>query len=85
MSGKDVNVTQGEFKVLETLAKRPKKAFTRDEILNIAFGNSYDVFDRTIDTHIKNLRAKIESDKKNPKYILTVFGVGYRFGGEKDD
>ncbi len=77
-----IQLTSGEFKVLEVLSRRPKKVFTRDEILTAAFGNSCDVFERTIDAHIKNLRAKLESDKKNPKYILTVFGVGYKFGGE---
>lgn len=85
VNGKKVNLTGAEFKVLEVLAKRPNRVFSREDILNLAFGNSYDVFDRTIDTHIKNLRAKIEIDKKNPKYILTVFGVGYRFGGDKNE
>lgn len=85
LNGEKVNLTGAEFKVLEVLAKRPNRVFSREDILNFAFGNSYDVFDRTIDTHIKNLRAKIEIDKKNPKYILTVFGMGYRFGGNKNE
>jgi DNA-binding response OmpR family regulator len=51
-------------------------------MLTIALGDDYEGFDRTIDTHIKNLRQKIETDPKTPKYVLTVHGVGYRFGGE---
>ncbi len=82
VTGRDALLTSGEFKVLEVLTRRVNRVFSREEILNLAFGNSYDVFDRTIDTHIKNLRAKIEKDKKNPKYIITVFGVGYKFEGD---
>ena len=48
-------------------------------------GEDVDVFDRIIDSHIKNLRSKIEDDSKSPKYILTIYGVGYKFGGNKDD
>ena len=62
--------------------KKFKKVFTRDELLTAAFDNSSEIFERTIDAHIKNLRSKLEKDKKNPEYILTVFGIGYRFGGE---
>lgn len=82
VESKEINLTAGEFKLLEVLARRPKKVFTRDELLTAAFGNSSDIFERTIDAHIKNLRSKLEKDKKNPEYILTVFGIGYKFGGE---
>ena len=71
--------------MLEVLIKRPSKTFTRTEILEIAFDGGEDVFDRLVDTHVKNLRIKLEDDKKNPKYILTVFGVGYKFGGTCDE
>ena len=81
-AGKIINLTPYEYKILMIMLKYPQKAFTRDEIVNIAFGEDFESFDRTIDTHIKNLRQKIETDPKNPQYILTVHGVGYRFGGE---
>lgn len=77
-----LNLTPNEFKILSTLAKYPKKAFTREELISLVLGHDFDGFDRTIDTHIKNLRQKIETDPKNPQFILTVHGVGYRFGGE---
>jgi len=77
-----VNLTPNEYKLLLTMAKYPYKAFTRDELICMAFGEDFDGYDRTIDTHIKNIRQKIESDPKNPKYILTVHGIGYRFVGD---
>jgi DNA-binding response OmpR family regulator len=80
--GKVVNLTPNEYKILMTLIKYPAKAFTRDELIFIALGGDFDGFDRTVDTHIKNLRQKIETDPKNPCYVLTVYGIGYRFGGE---
>lgn len=79
---KVVGLTPNEYKILMTLIKYPAKAFTRDELISLALGGDFDGFDRTIDTHIKNLRQKIESDPKNPCYILTVYGIGYRFGGD---
>jgi DNA-binding response OmpR family regulator len=78
----NVNLTPNEYKILITMIKYPKKTFTREELISMALGEDFDGYDRTIDTHIKNLRQKIETDPKNPKYILTVHGVGYRFGGE---
>lgn len=81
-NGQVVNLTPNEYKILLTMIKYPHKAFTREELVAIAFGDDYDGFDRTIDVHVKNLRQKIEPDPKSPKYIITVHGVGYRFGGE---
>jgi len=81
-SGKTINLTPKEYKILSTLAKYSTKLFTREELISIVFEDNYDGYDRTIDTHIKNLRQKIETDSKNPKYIITVHGVGYRFGGD---
>lgn len=80
--GDIINLTPNEFKLLSTMVKYPKKVFTREELISLVFGHDFDGFDRTIDTHIKNLRQKIETDPKNPQYVLTVHGVGYRFGGE---
>ncbi len=79
--GKIVNLTPNEFNILMTLIKYPNKAFTREELVTMALGADYGGYDRTIDTHIKNLRHKIETDIRNPRYILTIYGVGYRFGG----
>jgi len=81
-NGEIVNLTPNEYKILLTMLKYPSKVFSREELISFAFGEDFDGFDRTIDTHIKNLRQKIETDPKSPKYILTIYGVGYRFGGE---
>ena len=81
-SGQKVSLTPNEYNVLMTLIKYPKKVFTREELICKALGEDYDGYDRIIDTHIKNIRQKIENDPRSPLYILTVHGVGYRFGGE---
>ncbi|MFZ5353717.1 MAG: response regulator transcription factor [Bacillota bacterium] len=80
--GRLVNLTPCEYKILMCLVKYPKKVFSREELITVVLGEDYDGFDRTIDSHIKNLRQKIETDTKYPKYIMTVHGIGYRFGGE---
>lgn len=80
-----VSTTPNEFKILSTLAGYPKKAFTREELIANAIGDDFDGFDRIIDSHIKNIRQKIEDDSKNPQYVLTVHGVGYKFGGVQDE
>jgi DNA-binding response OmpR family regulator len=77
-----VYLTPSEFKILITLAKRASKVFTREELISSAFEGDYLGYDRTIDSHIKNLRAKIETDPKECKYILTIRGIGYKFGGD---
>jgi len=79
-AGKNANLTPSEFKILSVLIKYPNKTFSRDELINLVFGEDFDGYERTIDSHIKNLRSKIENDTNNPQYILTVRGVGYRFG-----
>ncbi len=81
-SGSVLSLTPNEYKILMTLIKYPNKTFTREELICMALGEDFDGYNRTVDTHIKNLRHKVESDPKVPKYILTVHGVGYRFGGE---
>lgn len=78
----EVKLTPNEYKILVTLMKYPNKVFTRDELIASALGSEFEGFDRTIDSHIKNLRQKIESDLKNPVYVKTIHGVGYKFGGE---
>ncbi|BCN31949.1 response regulator transcription factor [Anaeromicropila herbilytica] len=77
-----VNLTPNEYKILEAMAKYPKKVFTREELIENALGFEYEGYERTIDSHIKNLRSKIEDDSSNPNYILTIRGVGYKFGAD---
>ena len=81
--GKPVIFTPNEFKLLNTLLTNPGQIFSREQLLEKAFGFEYEGFDRTIDTHIKNIRQKIEDDSKKPVYIITVYGIGYKFGGSK--
>lgn len=76
-----VNLTPNEYKILMTLIAYPNRVFTREELIVAALGSDYEGFDRTVDSHIKNLRQKIETDTKNPVYILTIHGFGYKFGG----
>lgn len=81
-SGEVVNLTPNEFKILLTLAQNSHKTFSRGQLISAALGYDFEGYDRTIDTHIKNIRQKIEDDIKEPKYIVTVYGVGYIFEGE---
>lgn len=84
-NNKLITLTRSEYNILLTLSKNVKRVFTRNELIDRVMGEDVDVFDRIIDSHIKNLRSKIEDDSKSPKYILTIYGVGYKFGGNKDD
>ncbi len=81
-SGQKVQLTPNEFKLFMTMVKYPTKIFTREELIAQAMGDDFEGYDRVIDTHIKNIRQKIEDDPKNPAFIITVHGVGYKFGGE---
>jgi DNA-binding response OmpR family regulator len=78
----EVKLTPNEYRILSALVKYPNKVFTREELITSAFGEDFDGYDRTVDSHIKNLRQKIETDMKNPVYVKTIHGVGYKFGGE---
>ena len=80
--GLAVSLTPVEFEILLKLAKHPKKVFTREELITFVLGEDYEGYDRTIDTHVKNLRQKIETNTKDPQYVVTIYGVGYKFGGE---
>ena len=84
-NGKPVALTPDEYNILMVMLKYPTKVFTRDELIDFALDDEFDGFDRIIDTHIKNIRQKIENDPKSPRYVLTVHGVGYKFGGELDE
>ncbi|NEW05978.1 response regulator transcription factor [Paenibacillus sp. SYP-B3998] len=79
--GEFVALTPSEHKLLFTLARHPGRIFTREDLIQKVLGYDFEGDVRAIDQHVKNLRQKIESDLKNPVYILTVFAVGYRFGG----
>lgn len=80
--GSEISLTPNEFKILAALIKYPNKVFTREELISTAFGEDFEGYDRSVDSHIKNLRQKIETDSRNPVYILTVHGIGYKFGGK---
>lgn len=82
-AGEEISLTPIEWKLLSLFSKYPNKVFTRDELIERVFDIDFDGYDRVIDTHIKNLRKKIEDDPKKPKYICTIHGMGYRFGGSK--
>lgn len=79
---KKVNLTPTEFKILVTLAQKPGRVYSRMQLMNVAFGEAYANYERSIDTHVSNLRRKVEEDPHNPNYIHTLYGIGYRFGGE---
>ncbi len=78
-SGESLDLTPTEFEILSTMAASPGRAYSRMRLLEATQGAAFEGYERTIDAHIKNLRAKIEPDPKNPQYIETVFGIGYRF------
>jgi DNA-binding response OmpR family regulator len=79
-----LNLTTVEFKLLGVLAKEPGKVFSRARLIEEALGYDFEGFDRTIDVHILNLRRKLEPDPSHPRYIKTVYGIGYKFvGGEQ--
>ncbi|MDP4152816.1 MAG: response regulator transcription factor [Bacillota bacterium] len=80
-NGQRVILTPNEYKLLMTMAKYPSKAFTREELIKFALGDDFDGFDRVVDTHIKNIRQKLGDDSRTPRYIQTVHGIGYKFGG----
>ena len=80
-AGKEAILTPTEYNLLLAFLSNPHKVFTREDLIRIALGSDYDGSDRTIDSHIRNLRMKVEPDAADPRYILTVYGVGYRFGG----
>jgi DNA-binding response OmpR family regulator len=82
VGARKVDLTPSEFDLLAALMASPGRAFTRAELLDRVQGMAYEGYERTIDVHIRNLRAKIEPDSRNPRYVETVFGIGYRFAVE---
>ncbi len=83
VAGRGVELTPTEFQLLATLARRPGRIFTRSQLLDALRGVAFESYERAIDTHVKNLRRKIEPDPREPRYVLTVYGVGYRFADER--
>lgn len=81
-AGVVIPLTPSEFDLLETLAARPGHVFSRLQLLDVVKGEAFEGYDRSIDTHVKNLRRKLEPDPRQPRYVQTVFGVGYRFDGD---
>lgn len=77
----EVRLTPNEFSILLTLAKNPNRTFSRTQLIDLALGYDFAGYERTIDTHIKNIRQKIEDDYREPRYITTVHGIGYKFTG----
>jgi two-component system alkaline phosphatase synthesis response regulator PhoP len=73
-----IEMTPTEFQLLATLARQPGRVFTRAQLLDAVRGTDVESFDRAIDTHIKNIRRKLEGDVRDPRYILTVYGIGYK-------
>ena len=80
--GEPLRLTRTEFNLLTTLAQHPGQTFTRAQLLDRLHGVAYDGYDRSVDAHVKNLRRKLEPDLAEPRYVLTVYGIGYRFTDE---
>jgi two-component system OmpR family response regulator len=78
-------LTPTEFRLLMILADKPGRVFSRLQLINMVQGYDFEGYDRTVDAHIKNLRQKIEDDQRNPLFIKTVYGVGYKFTGVPDE
>jgi DNA-binding response OmpR family regulator len=79
VGGRPVELTRSEFQLLAAMARQPGRVFTRAQLLGALHGVAFESYERAIDAHVKNLRRKIEPDPRSPRYLLTVFGVGYRF------
>lgn len=82
-AGRAVDLTPTEFQLLEALARQPGRIFTRSQLLDAIHGVAFESYERAIDTHVKNLRRKLEPDPRSPRYVLTVYGVGYRFADDQ--
>jgi DNA-binding response OmpR family regulator len=82
LAGRTIELTATEFTLLLTLARQPGRIFTRSQLLDAVHGVAFESYERAIDTHIKNIRRKLEPDPRRPVHVLTVYGVGYRFADE---
>jgi two-component system OmpR family response regulator len=77
-NGTQIDLTATEFTLLETLARQPGRVFTRSQLLDAIHGVAFESYERAIDAHVKNIRRKLEPQPHSPRYLLTVYGVGYR-------
>lgn len=84
-AGTPVRLTPTEWRLLEVIAGHPGQVFTRLQLIDQTYGHLFEGFERTVDAHIKNLRQKIEPTPKNPRYIITAYGAGYKFAGRRHD
>ena len=84
VGGHGVDLTPSEFDLLSALISAPGRVFSRAQLLEQVQGVAYEAYERTIDAHIKNLRAKLDDDPRSPRYIETVYGVGYRFAAPSE-
>jgi DNA-binding response OmpR family regulator len=82
MSDRPIDLTPTEFQLLATLARQPGRIFTRAQLLDAIHGVAFESYERAIDAHIKNIRRKIEPNPREPRYLLMVYGVGYKFADE---
>jgi two-component system alkaline phosphatase synthesis response regulator PhoP len=82
--GRRVDLTKTEFQLVAAMARQPGRVFTRSQLLDAVKGVAFESYERAIDAHIKNIRRKIERNPRSPHYVLTVFGVGYRFAEPPD-
>ena len=82
VSGRTIDLTATEFQLLVTLARQPGRIFTRAQLLDAIHGVAFEAYERAIDTHVKNLRRKLEPEPRRPRYLLTVYGVGYCFAAD---
>jgi DNA-binding response OmpR family regulator len=78
VGGRSIELTPSEFAILATMARQPGRVFTRSQLLDAVRGDAFESYERAIDAHVKNIRRKIEPDPRQPRYLLTVYGVGYR-------
>ena len=78
VEGQPVDLSPTEFQLLATLARHPGRVFTRSQLLDALHGVAFESYERAIDAHVKNIRRKLEPDLGRPRYVLTVYGVGYR-------
>jgi two-component system alkaline phosphatase synthesis response regulator PhoP len=83
LGGRPIDLTATEFQLLATLARQPGRIFTRSQLLDAVHGVAFESYERAIDTHVKNIRRKLEPDPREPRYVLTVYGVGYRFADDR--
>lgn len=83
-NGEDITLTPNEFKLLSFLSQNPERYYSREQLIEYALGSKWDGYDRAVDSHIKNLRQKIEDNPKTPIYIITQYGFGYKFAGVKE-